>query len=253
MPEHRASRPARSRWRSRTRRGCCDTDAPAAARAGRGDPQGDSRPAECAGAARSRARAAWAGARRPSTRCGARCISMPAQPDAWRALGDHYTALEMREAADEAYAQSIRHSTRDPKLMGAALALVENRIPEAEARAARTPQAPSHRRRRHPHAGRSRGAHRPLSPMRRLCWRAAWNWRRVSRPRATTTRWCCTGRTSPRRRCAQVEMLLAEEPRNPGLSQSQGRDPRPHRRVREVHRAIPRRCSPSIRTRPRSG
>jgi tetratricopeptide (TPR) repeat protein len=57
----------------------------------------------------------------------------PALPDAWRALGDHYTALEMREAADGAYAQSIRHSTKDPRLMNAALALVENRIPEAEA------------------------------------------------------------------------------------------------------------------------
>ncbi len=57
----------------------------------------------------------------------------PALPDAWRALGDHYTALEMREAADGAYAQSIRHSTRDPRLLGAALALVENRIPDAEA------------------------------------------------------------------------------------------------------------------------
>jgi len=56
----------------------------------------------------------------------------PALPDAWRALGDHYTALEMREAADGAYAQSIRYSTHDPKLMGAALALAENRIPEAE-------------------------------------------------------------------------------------------------------------------------
>jgi tetratricopeptide (TPR) repeat protein len=57
----------------------------------------------------------------------------PDQPDAWRALGDHYTALEMREAADAAYAQSVRWSTRDPALMGAALALSENRIPEAEA------------------------------------------------------------------------------------------------------------------------
>jgi tetratricopeptide (TPR) repeat protein len=57
----------------------------------------------------------------------------PAQPDAWRALGDHYCALEMREAADEAYAQGVRHATRDPKLMGAALALAENRIPDAEA------------------------------------------------------------------------------------------------------------------------
>jgi tetratricopeptide (TPR) repeat protein len=57
----------------------------------------------------------------------------PALPDAWRALGDHYTALEMKEAADAAYAESIRHSTRDPQLMFAATALCENRIPEAEA------------------------------------------------------------------------------------------------------------------------
>ena len=56
----------------------------------------------------------------------------PAQPDAWRALGDHYTALEMRDAADNAFAQQIRHSTRDPKLLVPALALSENRIPEAE-------------------------------------------------------------------------------------------------------------------------
>ena len=57
----------------------------------------------------------------------------PEQPDAWRALGDHYSALDMRDAADEAFAQHLRHSTRDPKLVPAALALVENRIPEAEA------------------------------------------------------------------------------------------------------------------------
>src|SRR6188768_562297 len=56
----------------------------------------------------------------------------PELPDAWRALGDHYTALEMREAADEAFAQHLRYSTHDPKLMGAALALAENRIPDAE-------------------------------------------------------------------------------------------------------------------------
>ena len=58
---------------------------------------------------------------------------MPEQPEAWRALGDHYCAIEMREAADEAYAQSVRYSTRDPHLMSAARALVENRIPDAEA------------------------------------------------------------------------------------------------------------------------
>ena len=56
----------------------------------------------------------------------------PDLPDAWRALGDHYSALEMRDAADAAFAQHIRYSTRDPKLMNAALALAENRIPEAE-------------------------------------------------------------------------------------------------------------------------
>src|SRR6185369_12367933 len=56
----------------------------------------------------------------------------PAQPDAWRALGDHYSALEMRAAADEAFAQHLRWSTHDPKLMSAALALAQNRIPEAE-------------------------------------------------------------------------------------------------------------------------
>lgn len=57
----------------------------------------------------------------------------PELHEAWRALGDHYSALEMREAADEAFAQHLRYSTRDPKLMNAALALAENRIPEAEA------------------------------------------------------------------------------------------------------------------------
>jgi tetratricopeptide (TPR) repeat protein len=62
-----------------------------------------------------------------------RAVSLrPELPDAWRALGDHYSALEMREAADEAFAQHLRYSTRDPKLMSAALALSENRIPDAE-------------------------------------------------------------------------------------------------------------------------
>jgi tetratricopeptide (TPR) repeat protein len=56
----------------------------------------------------------------------------PELPDAGRALGDHYSALDMREAADEAFAQHLRHSTHDPKLMSAALALAENRIPDAE-------------------------------------------------------------------------------------------------------------------------
>ena len=55
------------------------------------------------------------------------------QPDAWRALGDHLTALGDAQGADAAYAQNIRYSTRDPRLMSAAVALCDNRIAVAEA------------------------------------------------------------------------------------------------------------------------
>ncbi|HMN43986.1 MAG TPA: sulfotransferase [Povalibacter sp.] len=57
----------------------------------------------------------------------------PDLPDAWRVLGDHLRALDDPSAADEAYAQHIRHSTRNPRLLEAAAALCENRIAEAEA------------------------------------------------------------------------------------------------------------------------
>lgn len=57
----------------------------------------------------------------------------PDLPQAWRALGDHLMAAGEQDAADAAYASHVRHSTRDPRLLTAAIALVENRIPEAEA------------------------------------------------------------------------------------------------------------------------
>jgi tetratricopeptide (TPR) repeat protein len=57
----------------------------------------------------------------------------PDMPQAWRALGDHLMAAGEQDAADAAYASHVRHSTRDPRLLAAAIALVENRIPEAEA------------------------------------------------------------------------------------------------------------------------
>jgi tetratricopeptide (TPR) repeat protein len=53
--------------------------------------------------------------------------------DAWRALGDHLTAIDDAQGADEAYARHIQYSTRDPRLMEAGSALVENRIAVAEA------------------------------------------------------------------------------------------------------------------------
>ncbi|HEV2606769.1 MAG TPA: sulfotransferase, partial [Xanthomonadaceae bacterium] len=57
----------------------------------------------------------------------------PDLPQAWRALGDHLLAAGDTAGADAAYANHVRHSTRDPGLLRAANALFENRIPEAEA------------------------------------------------------------------------------------------------------------------------
>ncbi|MDP9008459.1 MAG: sulfotransferase [Pseudomonadota bacterium] len=57
----------------------------------------------------------------------------PDMVDAWRALGDELTIGGDGAGADAAYAQSIRASTRDPRLLTAAAALCENQIPQAEA------------------------------------------------------------------------------------------------------------------------
>lgn len=57
----------------------------------------------------------------------------PGLPQAWRLLGDHLLAAGDHEAADAAYAQHVRHSVRDPRLLAAATALTENQIPQAEA------------------------------------------------------------------------------------------------------------------------
>jgi len=57
----------------------------------------------------------------------------PRSPDAWRALADQLWGAGETQAADAAYAQHIKAATRDPRLLAPAAALVENRIPEAEA------------------------------------------------------------------------------------------------------------------------
>ena len=57
----------------------------------------------------------------------------PDLPQAWLALADHLAAIGDAENADAAYACHIKFSTKDPGLLAAASALVENRIPEAEA------------------------------------------------------------------------------------------------------------------------
>jgi tetratricopeptide (TPR) repeat protein len=56
----------------------------------------------------------------------------PEMPDAWREIGDLLTMQGDSEGADAAYAHHIKASTKDPRLMSAALALCEKRIGQAE-------------------------------------------------------------------------------------------------------------------------
>jgi tetratricopeptide (TPR) repeat protein len=57
----------------------------------------------------------------------------PDLAEAWRALGDHLAASGDESAAEAAAANAIRASTRDPRLLGPAAALCENRVADAEA------------------------------------------------------------------------------------------------------------------------
>ena len=52
--------------------------------------------------------------------------------DAWRALADHLNALGDSNGADAAYARHLKFASRDPRLLEAGAALVENRIAQAE-------------------------------------------------------------------------------------------------------------------------
>ncbi len=66
------------------------------------------------------------------TRLEAAVARNPGSADAWRALGDAWTARRDTARADAAYAQSIRASTRDPELLRAADALVAGELAVAE-------------------------------------------------------------------------------------------------------------------------
>jgi tetratricopeptide (TPR) repeat protein len=56
----------------------------------------------------------------------------PDLDDGWRVLGDHLTAIGDTAGADAAYANHVRVSTRDPRLLAPAAALADGRLPEAE-------------------------------------------------------------------------------------------------------------------------
>lgn len=56
----------------------------------------------------------------------------PDRPEPWRQLADHLDLLGNSAAADQARARFLKAANRDPRLMAAASALVENDIPRAE-------------------------------------------------------------------------------------------------------------------------
>jgi len=58
----------------------------------------------------------------------------PDMPDAWRAIGDQLSLAGDIAGADGAYAEHIRASAHDPRLLVAGAAMIEGRIPEAERR-----------------------------------------------------------------------------------------------------------------------
>ena len=58
----------------------------------------------------------------------------PDAPDAWRLLADQFDAIGEPDRADEARAQYIKAANKDPRLLEAAQALVENKLPLADLR-----------------------------------------------------------------------------------------------------------------------
>lgn len=58
----------------------------------------------------------------------------PQSPDGWRLLGDYLERRGESAGADDARARYLKAATHDPRLKAAATALVENALPEADAR-----------------------------------------------------------------------------------------------------------------------
>jgi tetratricopeptide (TPR) repeat protein len=135
--------------------------------------------------------------------------------DAWRALADHLHATGDTEAADAAYAQHLKFSTTDPRLLEAAMALVENRIAPAEALLrAHLKQFPT-----------DIAAIRMLAEVAARIGRYLDAENLLSRclelaPGFAAARhnygMVLHRQNKPEAALAQVELLLAEEPRNPG-------------------------------------
>lgn len=139
----------------------------------------------------------------------------PELPMAWRALGDHFMAIGDSISADAAYAHHVRYSTRDPGLLQAATALVENRIPEAEhLLRSRLKQAPTDVAAIRMFAelaarlGRNEDAERLLE----RCLELAPGFRAARQNYALILHRA----NKPERALEQIEHLLAADPANPG-------------------------------------
>ena len=140
-----------------------------------------------------------------------------------------------------AYAQAIRHSTRDPRLMGAALALAENRIPEAEA------PLREHLK-RHPtdvaairmlaEVAARLGRYRDAENLLARCLELAPGFAAARHNYAMVLH----RQNKPEAALAEVERLLGTRSAQSRLSQPQGGHARAHRRVRRVDRALPQRA-----------
>ncbi len=139
----------------------------------------------------------------------------PDSPDGWRLLADQLDASGDGSGAEQARARYIKAATRDPRLMEAAAALVENSLPLADARLRAHLQA-------HPN---------DVAALRMLAEVAARLRRYVDAqellerclalaPAFDAARYnyavVLNRQVQPAAALAQVEQLLSKEPRNPG-------------------------------------
>ena len=152
-------------------------------------------------------------------------------PAIWRALGDQYTLIGDSAKADEAYARSIKASVNDPELMEAAAALCENRLAVAERLLREFLKA-------HPtdvaairmlaETGARLGAYDDAEKLLARALELAPGLRRRA---AQLCRRCCNRQIKSEAALEQVDMLLKQDPRSPGLSRTAGGGAGAHRRV----------------------
>ena len=119
-----------------------------------------------------------------------RAVSLkPEMPDAWRALGDHLTAIGDASGADDAYAHHIKYLDARPAPDGSGGGAVREPDRRRRVAAARASEAASDGRAGDAHAGGSRSAPRTAIPMPRvLLERCAGARAELHCRRATTTR-----------------------------------------------------------------